>query len=157
MANEGITDDIRAAFIVYLLSHTRPMAEVLAARPKDIAHAFHNNFTGMTAERVTLDELVAARTALVETIVGEMPDQHRAFLISFEAGQPDWDLLGLPKADRLPAILWRQKNLDLIGDSKRAALVAALEKVLGKALTPTQLLSLPERSGRSRKRPSKRK
>lgn len=37
LATEGITNEIRAAFIVYLLSHHRPMAEVLAARPKDIA------------------------------------------------------------------------------------------------------------------------
>ncbi len=37
MANEGITDEIRAAFIVYLLRDHRPMAEVLGARPKDIA------------------------------------------------------------------------------------------------------------------------
>lgn len=40
LANEGISEELRAAFIVYLLSHTRPMAEVLAARPKDIASAF---------------------------------------------------------------------------------------------------------------------
>ena len=37
LANEGIDDRLRAAFIVYLLSHNRPMAEVLAVRPKDIS------------------------------------------------------------------------------------------------------------------------
>ncbi len=105
MANEGITDELRAAFIVYLLSHTRPMAEVLAGRPEDIAHDFHNNFAGMTADPVTLDDLIAARTTLVGSIVGEMPDRHRTFLISFEKGEPDWDLLGLPKVDKLPAVL----------------------------------------------------
>jgi hypothetical protein len=30
LAIEGITDDLRQAFIVYLLSHDRPMSEVLA-------------------------------------------------------------------------------------------------------------------------------
>lgn len=29
LSAEGITDEIRSAFIVYLLSHTRPMWEVL--------------------------------------------------------------------------------------------------------------------------------
>ena len=35
LANEGINDELRTAFIVYLLSHNRPMAEVLApVRPR---------------------------------------------------------------------------------------------------------------------------
>lgn len=33
LSAEGITDEIRSAFIVYLLSHTRPMWEVLTAPP----------------------------------------------------------------------------------------------------------------------------
>jgi hypothetical protein len=42
---------------------------------------------------------------------GGMPTTHRRFLISFEKGKPDWDLLGLPRVDRLPAVLWRLQNL----------------------------------------------
>jgi hypothetical protein len=30
LANEGIGEDLRKAFVVYILSHSRPMAEVLA-------------------------------------------------------------------------------------------------------------------------------
>lgn len=104
MANEGISDELRAAFIVYLLSHTRPMFEVLSARPKDITREFVQNFEGMTAEPVALEDLLVARTALVVSIVSQMPGAHRRFLISFEKGEPDWDLLGLPKIDKLPAV-----------------------------------------------------
>ena len=136
LANEGITDDIRAAFIVYLLSHGRPMAEVLVARPKDITLDFHNTFVGMTSEPVALADLIAARTKLVAEIVGKMHDRHRAFLISFEAGTPDWELLGLPKVSKLPAIRWRQKNLDLISEDKRAALVIELETALERRARP---------------------
>ncbi len=111
LAHEGIGDDIRSAFIVYLLSHTRPMSEVLTARPKDIAVEFEKNFVGMTTEPVALKELLEARTALVGSIVGNMPERHRQFLISFEKGAPEWGLLGLPKIDKLPAVRWRQQNL----------------------------------------------
>ena len=156
MANEGITDDIRSAFIVYLLSHHRPMAEVLGARPKDIRHTFEGEFLGMTIEPVALDELVAARTTLVDTIVANMPDQHRRFLVSFERGEPDWDLLGLPRVDRLPAIQWRQQNLDKITRNKRADLVAQLERVLGLDVTPAQLTLVSEKGKSSKRRPRKR-
>ena len=36
LANEGVTDDLRKAFIVYLISHNRPMAEVLAPQRKSL-------------------------------------------------------------------------------------------------------------------------
>jgi hypothetical protein len=115
---------------VYLLSHTRPMSEVLTARPKDIARVFEQNFIGMTAEPVVLADLLQARTALVQAIVGDMPEPHRRFLISFERGEPDWELLALQGVNKLPAVQWRQHNLNTLSKPKRAALVAELERVL---------------------------
>ncbi len=38
--NEGITDKIRKAFIVYLASHSRPMNELLSPNLKDISEIF---------------------------------------------------------------------------------------------------------------------
>ena len=84
----------------------------------------------MTRDPVELADLLAARAALIESVVGEMPSDHREFLISFERGKPNWDLLGLPNAADLPAVRWRQKNLDKLSPSKRAILVARLEEVL---------------------------
>jgi hypothetical protein len=39
-------------------------------------------------------------------------------------------LLGVPRAAELPAVQWRQQNLDKLTKDKRAELVKALEKVL---------------------------
>jgi len=130
LANEGIDDALRAAFIVYLLSHGRPMAEVLAPRPKDIGPAFASSFQGMTAEPVTQAELVAARAELIDAVVKRMPKKHRRFLISFESGEPDWSLLGVAGANKLPAVKWRQQNLDKLSKQKPTHLVAQLESVL---------------------------
>ena len=157
MANEGITDKIRVAFVVYLLCHHRPMAEVLAASPKDIRQKYDDEFVGMTEEDVSLDDLIAARTSLVHAIVGEMPAAHRRFLVSFERGRPEWELIGLPKVDRLPASQWRLQNLDKITKNKRAELVAQLERVLGLDVTPTQLTLIPEKSAPTKKRSQTRR
>lgn len=40
LANEGISDELRRAFIVYLISHDRPISEVLVPRRKDIAQEY---------------------------------------------------------------------------------------------------------------------
>lgn len=130
IANEGISDALRQAFIVYLLSHDRPMSEVLVPTLKNIEAAFEHGFSGMTRDPVELADLLAARAALIKSIVGHMPADHRKFLISFERGEPDWDLLGLPNVADLPAVRWRQQNLDKLSQNKRAILVARLEEVL---------------------------
>jgi Nucleotidyl transferase AbiEii toxin, Type IV TA system len=150
LAHEGVSDELRAAFIVYLLSHTRPMAEVLAARPKDISNAFAHSFDGMTADPVQLEDLLAARTEIIGAIVHNMPEEHRRFLISFEAGEPDWSLLAVPKVERLPAVKWRVENLLKLTKNKRIALVHALETVLGQPPKARQLTLFSEPSAKHR-------
>ncbi|MFM9850230.1 MAG: nucleotidyl transferase AbiEii/AbiGii toxin family protein [Hyphomicrobiaceae bacterium] len=153
LGSEGIDDDLRAAFIIYLLSHNRPMFEVLGSKPKDISGEFLRGFEGMTAAPVRIEELQAARAELVNLIVANMPEAHRRFLVSFESGAPDWKLIGVPKAAKLPAIKWRQQNLDKLTKNKRAELIAGLEAVLGRQVTPVQLTLMPEPS----KRPARRR
>jgi len=128
--NEGITDDLRRAFIVYLLSHDRPMHEVIGPTRKDISREYERGFAGMTDTPVPLAELLAGREAIITTIVGDMPDDHRRFLLSFERGEPEWDLLGLDHVPDLPAIRWRQLNLDKLGAQARAKLVSDLAEKL---------------------------
>jgi predicted nucleotidyltransferase component of viral defense system len=130
LAAEGIDDTLRQAFIVYLLSHDRPMHEVLRPTRHDITPEFKRGFDGMTDKPVTVEELLEAREALIKNIVGDMPDAHRRFLISFERGKPDWDLLELEGVKDLPSVRWRQSNLDKLSAEKLAALVAQLEGVL---------------------------
>ena len=131
LANEGVNDDLRRAFIVYLLSHDRPMHEVITARRKDIALEYERGFAGMTDTRIELDELLTVREAIIENIIGNMPDEHRKFLISFEQGTPDWPLLGLGRVVDLPAVQWRQLNLDKLDEKSCAVLVSNLEYALG--------------------------
>lgn len=130
LSNEGITDDLRRAFLVYLASHNRPMAEILAPTRKPLHEEFERGFAGMTEEAVSLAELEAAREALITTMVSDMPDDHRHFLIGFKRGEPDWGLTGINEAQNLPAVLWKQKNLRRLTAVKRNNLAGALERVL---------------------------
>lgn len=130
LANEGINDELRRAFLGYMISHDRPMFEVLGPTRKDIAQLFERDFDGMTEKPVKLDELIAAREALIAGMVGGMPEAHKSFLLSFERGEPDWKLLGIAHVVDLPAVKWRQINLSKIPAAKRAMLVAGLEKAL---------------------------
>ncbi len=130
LRNEGIDDSLRAAFAVYMISHHRPMAEVLTVHPKNLTHDFEHGFAGMTDDAVTLADLEQARTDLVATIVGGMPDKHRRLLLSVEAAKPDWTLLGIAGVETLPAVQWRLQNIGKLTDARRAENVAQLAGVL---------------------------
>ena len=130
LEHEGIEDKLRKAFVVYILSHNRPMAEVLAPARLDISQEFTRGFAGMTQDPVTLDELLNVREMFIADLVGQMPDDHRRFLISFEQGEPEWNLLDLPHAEQLPAVRWRGQNLAKIAPQKRQQLVEDLRQAL---------------------------
>jgi len=130
LAHEGLSDELRETFIVYLLSHSRPMGEVLSGRVKDLANEYSNGFEGMTEEVVAIEELIKTQHEMIDALIGGMPDHHREFLIGFERGEPDWSLLKITRVAELPAIRWRQRNLDKLQPEQRAKLVELLQSSL---------------------------
>ena len=130
LTNEGIDDRLRAAFVVYLISGNKPTGEVLSPRRTDLSDTYHRHLSGMLNEPIPLETLYQTREALVADIVGNMPDRHRQFLLRFEKGEPDWDLLEVPHAKTLPAVLWKMHNFAKVGGEKRNRLVDELEAAL---------------------------
>lgn len=110
-AHEGITPEIRRAFVVYLASSNRPVHEVLFPPLRNIQHDYEHNFQGMTAEPVTLDALLAARERMVRELQRGLDDNERRFLVSLVAGTPDWSLPGIAHLEYLPGIRWKSHNL----------------------------------------------
>lgn len=116
-AHEGITPGIRRAFVVYLAGHNRPIHEVLFPTMHDIQYEYNNNFDGMTAQKVSINALLAARERLVAELQGGLDGDEKAFLISLTAAQPEWAKLGIAHLDQLPAIRWKLGNLQKLKDA----------------------------------------
>jgi len=131
LAREGLTGPLMQAFLAYLVSHNRPMAEVLNPHRLDITQEFERNFVGMTDEPVDLSELVQAREDLVAGIHNRLSDADRRFLLSVKLGAPDWAQIGLPQAGNLPAVQWKLRNLATLSQARRAELADRLKRVLG--------------------------
>ena len=128
--NEGINEQMKNAFLVYLMSHNRPMAELLEPTPQDISPLFRAEFEGMTYEPVSLEQLEKTFQKMVLKIHASMTDADRNFLLALKRGTPDWQTFALPEAERLPAIQWKIYNLDRMNSGKRKKAAAKLEKVL---------------------------
>jgi predicted nucleotidyltransferase component of viral defense system len=129
LANEGISDTLRLAFLVYIVSHNRPAIEVLSPNRRDLRADFENNFVGMSAQPVSLGELFETREELIAAAVAQMPRTHRDFLIGVERGDVDWGLIELKEAATLPAIRWKLANLDKVTEQRRAESAANLAAI----------------------------
>ena len=132
LKNEGITEQVRKSFLVYLISHNRPISELLSPNFKDMKPVFEKEFAGMASFDVKYEELVRVRKALVEEINRQITEDERAFLISFKERAPKWDLLGVQGAQDMPAVKWKLSNLTKMGDDKHAQAVRQLKKIITK-------------------------
>jgi len=110
--NEGLTDDLVRAFLVYAACSNRPTHELLAPNEKDITEDFAREFAGMTVEPLDLNDLVSVRGRLISDIEARLIGKAAEFLIGLQAGEPDFTLIGLPQAADLPAIRWKILNLN---------------------------------------------
>jgi len=131
MENEGITDQIRQAFVVYLASHNRPINELLDPTWQDIRQLYENEFNGIAAIDVSYDELIATRGVLLKELVGSLTDRERKFLLSIKRGEPEWDMMDIEELDKLPAIQWKVQNVRRMSKAKHDKDSAKLTEILG--------------------------
>ncbi len=69
LKEEGLTDNVRKALIVYIISHPSPIVELLDIRyNKDIEQIYQGEFLNMTEIPVSLEELESTREQLTELI-----------------------------------------------------------------------------------------
>ena len=128
--HEGIDIRLKNAFLVYLIGHNRPMAELLAPQPQDIEPFYRRELEGMTAEPVSLKQLQNTLGRLVGEIHSRLTDVDKYFLLALKKGTADWHDFPLPEAERLPAVQWKLLNIQRMSKTKHAAAIAKLEKVL---------------------------
>ncbi|HEY9036822.1 MAG TPA: nucleotidyl transferase AbiEii/AbiGii toxin family protein [Pseudomonadales bacterium] len=131
LLDQGLLNEaLLELFLVYVLSSGRSIADILVPNFQDIENLYNNHFSGMTTTDVSLGELLQARDAMVATIHRLLKDEHKRFLLSIKAGQPDWELFAYPEAAKLPAVKFKLMNIERMSEEKRSASLEKLERVL---------------------------
>jgi predicted nucleotidyltransferase component of viral defense system len=129
--NEGLTAKIRRAFIVYLISHPRPMIEILNPHPKDMIDIFEKEFKSMIDKDVTYYDLDSTRDKLVSMLRNELTTEERRFIVSVKEGHPRWELFALERIENLPAVKWKLLNIRKMDPSKHQEAILKLRGYLG--------------------------
>ena len=81
------------------------------------------------------EDFETIREKLIETVNSSLSDPDRSFLLSFKRGTPNWDLYPIAGLEDLPAVQWKQLNIQkLMKDNpkKHKALVVKLETLFAK-------------------------
>jgi predicted nucleotidyltransferase component of viral defense system len=125
-----LNDDMRKAFIIYLISHDRPMVEVLNPGLSDIRSVFETEFKDMTFEEVTCEDLEKTRQELIIIITSGLTIQEKQFIASVKEGIPQWGLIGIEGVENLPAVKWKLMNIGKMNQSKHSKAVQKLRDYL---------------------------
>jgi predicted nucleotidyltransferase component of viral defense system len=130
LENEGLTTALKNTFLVYLISHHRPIAELLNPNRQNIEEIYKAEFEDMTSEVVTLDQLKQARENLIESIKENISERDKSFLLGLKQAQPDWESFYYPEAQKLPAVKWKLHNIRQMKPQQHRQAVEKLEAVL---------------------------
>lgn len=128
--NEGITEKLRTAFIGYLISHSRPMNELLNPNAIHLEDIYKKEFRGMTNNPVELEELIEVQKGLPKLILKDLTDLEKEFLIAFKKGDPQWNLMPVSHLKNLPGVKWKLLNIRKMDEKKHQEMLKKLEEVL---------------------------
>ena len=120
-----------AFFIVYLVSHHRPIERLSAPTRREMREEFERGLAGMMEVPVALDDLVRTREELVAEIVGRMPDARRELRRrSIARGERKWSLPEVRDIGTLPAVESRMRKLAQLDGRERSAMLRPVEAAL---------------------------
>jgi predicted nucleotidyltransferase component of viral defense system len=130
LRTEGLNSEIRKAFIVYLVSHPRPMFEILNPQIKDLRDIYEKEFRDMIIGDISVEVLETCRNDLVKILREELTPNERRFIVSVKEGRPMWDLFDLEGIESLPAVKWKLLNISRMAPSKQKEAVRKLKDYL---------------------------
>jgi hypothetical protein len=131
--NEGFSNDIWEGFKIGLISHYKPIGELLNPVLKDQKSAFDNQFAGMATVEFSYEDYEVTRGTLIRSIEKRITNDDKRFFLSFESGEPEWDSFPIPVLKELPAIKWKLININKLRDTnlkKHKLMIENLKNIL---------------------------
>ncbi len=109
---EGLTDEIKYGFLVFLMCHMRPMNEVIFPNYIDNKDAYEKQFKGMTTIPFTYKDYEDTRIRLVESIKESLTEEDKFFLLTFKMGIPSWSFFPIYDVKELTGVKWKLFNIN---------------------------------------------
>ena len=121
--------DIREGLIFCLIGSDRPIHESFAPTLIDQRDTMTNQFEGMTDIPFSYEDFEQTRAQLITDVCSLMTDADKQFLLSFEAGEPQWEGYEFEYFKNYPSVQWKLLNLVKLKKTNPAKLQSEVERL----------------------------
>lgn len=108
LRDNDFTKEVKAGFILCLLSSNRPINELLFPHFLDQQQAMTNQFNGMSFDAFNYRDFESTRETLLSKLHASLTIEDKLFLVSIKSLTPNWAIYDF---ERFPAIKWKLSNL----------------------------------------------
>ncbi len=104
--------DLKRGFMFALLGSDKPFIESLSPHVINQHEALENQFRGMTDVPFTYENYESTREQLIKFINTMLSEEDKAFLVSFEEGNPQWENSAYNDFMEFPSVQWKLQNVN---------------------------------------------
>jgi hypothetical protein len=104
-------EEVKNGLLLSLLGSDKPIIEVLTPHNISQEQALENQFRGMTDIPFSYADYEQARQELIKKVNASLDERDKTFLLSFEKGEPKWDLCIAGNLSAFPSVQWKQQNI----------------------------------------------
>ena len=104
-------EEVKNGLLLSLLGSDKPIIEVLTPHNISQEQALENQFRGMTDVPFSYADYEQTRHELIKKVNASLDERDKTFLLSFEKGEPKWDLCIAGNLSAFPSVQWKQQNI----------------------------------------------
>lgn len=125
----SLFNDVKDGFMLCLLGSDKPVIESLQPHEIDQTEALGKRFVGMSALKFDYEDYKQARKDLIQMIHDGLNDDDKTFLLSFELGEPDWELCSAGDLSQFPSVQWKLLNIHKLRETNKRKFEEGMEKL----------------------------
>ena len=104
-------NEVKDGFMLCLLGSDKPIIESLQPNDIDQSKVLENQFKGMSDIEFTYEDYEKTRKKLINQVNTSLTETDKAFILSFEEGNPDWSKCSAGDLSNYPSIKWKLQNI----------------------------------------------
>lgn len=122
-------NEVKDGFMLCLLGSDKPIIESLQPNDIDQRKVLENQFKGMSDIEFTYEDYEKTRKKLINQVNTSLTETDKAFILSFEEGNPDWSKCSAGDLSNYPSIKWKLQNIINLKETNPLKYKQGIEKL----------------------------
>lgn len=122
-------NEVKDGFMLCLFGSDKPIIESLQPNDIDQSKVLENQFKGMSDIEFTYEDYEKTRKKLINQVNTSLTETDKAFILSFEEGNPDWSKCSAGDLSNYPSIKWKLQNIINLKETNPLKYKQGIEKL----------------------------